>query len=176
MTRSSQQLIAPAVAVVMGASGTGKSTVGAMLAARLGWPFAEGDDLHPYANVAKMRAGLPLTDDDRWPWLHAVAAWIGEREAAGTGGVVTCSALRRSYRDLLRAGRTNVWFLCLVGEYDLIRGRMERRTQHYMPATLLDSQLATLEALEPDEPGRVLDSGLPPDRLVLQAIGYLNLR
>jgi gluconokinase len=175
MTRSSQQVIAPAVAVVMGASGTGKSTVGELLAARLGWPFAEGDDLHPYANVHKMRTGMALTDDDRWPWLHAVAAWIGEREADGTGGVVTCSALKRSYRDLLRAGRTSVRFLCLVGEYELIRNRMERRTHHYMPALLLDSQLATLEALQADEPGRTLDSTLPPDRLVLQAISYLNL-
>ena len=158
----------------MGASGTGKSTVGALLAQQLGWPFAEGDDFHPATNVLKMRAGIPLTDDDRWPWLEAIAAWIADREDAGTGGVITCSALRRSYRDLLRAGRSGVRFLCLVGEYDLVRGRMERRSDHYMPTALLSSQLATLEPLEADEPGRTFDSRLPPSRLVLQAMSHLR--
>lgn len=165
--------VAPVVAVVMGASGTGKSTVGALLAEQLGWPFAEGDDLHPPDNVRKMRAGIPLSDDDRWPWLGAVAAWIAEREAAGTGGVITCSALRRCYRDLLREGRAAVRFLCLVGEYDLIRERLELRTDHYMPAALLGSQLSTLEPLQPDEPGHALDSRLQQEQLVRQAIKYL---
>ena len=107
--------IAPIVVVVMGVSGTGKSTVAAALVRDLGWPFAEGDDFHSAANIAKMHAGHPLTDADRRPWLEAIAAWIGEREAAGTGGIVTCSALKRSYRDLLRRGHPDVRFLCLTG-------------------------------------------------------------
>src|SRR4051812_40772386 len=95
--------IRPLVAVVMGVSGTGKSTVAALLATRLGWPFAEGDEFHPPGNVARMRAGTPLTDEDRWPWLASIADWITERSRAGTGGIVTCSALKRSYRDRLRS-------------------------------------------------------------------------
>ncbi len=139
--------------VVMGVSGAGKSTVAAELVARLGWDFAEGDDLHPPANVAKMRSGTPLDDDDRQPWLRAVAAWIGDQERAGRSAVVTCSALRRPYRDLLRAGHPSVWFAHVTADPDELRQRVTNRAGHYMPPSLLDSQLAALEPLQPDEPG-----------------------
>ena len=149
--------------VVMGVSGSGKSTVAATLVDRLGWEFAEGDDFHPPANVEKMRAGHPLDDEDRWPWLRSLAAWIGEYERAGRSVVVTCSALKRSYRDLLREGHPSVWFAHVTASPELIRDRMEHRTGHYMPASLLDSQLATLEPLGDDEPGaRVSGAGSPP--------------
>jgi carbohydrate kinase (thermoresistant glucokinase family) len=140
---------APVVLVVMGVSGSGKTTVARDVAARLGWPFQEGDDLHPAANVAKMRAGQPLDDEDRWPWLAAVAAWIGARLAAGQSGVITCSALRRVYRDRLR--RPGVRFVHLHAPRDVLAARLAGRHGHYMPASLLDSQLATLEEPGDDE-------------------------
>ncbi len=174
MTEVADAAIQPVVAVVMGVSGTGKSTIAALLAERLGWPFAEGDDFHPAANVAKMRAGYPLTDADRWPWLAEVAAWIGERERVGGGGIVTCSALRRSYRDRLRAGHPQTQFLCLTAEPDLLTARMENRSAHYMPSSLLESQLSTLEPLQPDEPGRSLDSSQPLDAIVATALALIR--
>lgn len=137
------------VLVLMGVAGTGKSTVAAMLAGRLGWTFEEGDDLHPEANVKKMASGDPLTDDDRWPWLDRIAEWIDERIAAGEPGIITCSALKRSYRDVLR--RDAVTFVHFVGDRELILERMLRRQGHFMPTTLLDSQFATLEPLGADE-------------------------
>ncbi|PCE15390.1 carbohydrate kinase [Microbacterium sp. SZ1] len=137
------------VLVLMGVAGTGKSTVAAMLAGRLGWTFEEGDDLHPEANVKKMASGDPLTDDDRWPWLDRIAEWIDERIAAGEPGIITCSALKRSYRDVLR--RDAVTFVHFVGDRELILERMLRRQGHFMPTTLLDSQFATLEPLGEDE-------------------------
>jgi gluconokinase len=150
--------------VVMGVSGSGKSTVAERLVERLGWEFAEGDDFHPPANVEKMRAGRPLDDDDRWPWLRRLADWIGERERAGRSVVVTCSALKRSYRDLLCDGHPSVWFAHVTADADLIRRRIESRTGHYMPSSLLESQLATLEPLQDDEPGaRVSGAGAPAD-------------
>jgi gluconokinase len=149
--------MAPAVLVVTGVSGTGKTTVATALARELGYPFAEGDDFHCAANVAKLRAGHPLTDADRAPWLQAIAAWIGERERAGTGGVITCSALKRSYRDGLRSGHPDVRFICLVGPRDVLLARLQARRGHFMPASLLDSQLATFEPLESDEPGGTVD-------------------
>jgi gluconokinase len=139
--------------IVMGVSGVGKSTVAAELVRRTGWAFAEGDDLHPEANRRKMAAGRPLTDDDRWPWLRRVAGWIGEQEATGRSAVLTCSALRRRYRDVLTDGHPSVRFVHLVASPDALRGRLEHRTGHYMPASLLESQLATLEPLEAGEPG-----------------------
>jgi carbohydrate kinase (thermoresistant glucokinase family) len=133
----------------MGVSGSGKSSVADALAARLGWDLAEGDDLHSPANVAKMAAGRPLTDDDRTPWLARVADWIDAELAAGHGAVVTCSALRRSYRDVLR--RPAVLFVHLDGPRDLLAARLGARQGHFMPVALLDSQLATLEPPGPHE-------------------------
>jgi gluconokinase len=160
--------------VVMGVSGAGKSTVAAELVRRLGWDFAEGDEFHPAANVEKMHSGHPLTDEDRWPWLRSLAAWIGEHEAAGKSAVVTCSALRRSYRDVLCEGHPSVWFAHVRAAPDLIQRRVEARQGHYMPPSLLGSQLETLEPLEPDEPGAQISGVDPPAQvaeLVLQALG-----
>ncbi|WP_433284699.1 gluconokinase [Pseudonocardia sp. CA-142604] len=139
--------------VVMGVSGVGKSSVAAELVSRTGWAFVEGDDLHPESNRAKMASGIPLDDDDRWPWLRRVAAWIGEQEAAGRNAVVTCSALKRSYRDLLRDGHPSERFVHLLAPPELISARITARRNHYMPPSLLESQLATLEPLQPDEQG-----------------------
>ena len=137
----------PLVIVVMGVSGCGKSTVGRVLAERLGWVFQEGDDLHPASNVAKMRAGVALTDEDRWPWLDRVAAWIDGRLAADESGVVACSALKRTYRErLARPG--GVAFVHLALDRHTLEERLAGRRGHYMPAALLASQLETLE-----EPG-----------------------
>ncbi|HYN30846.1 MAG TPA: gluconokinase [Dermatophilaceae bacterium] len=141
----------PDVVVVMGVSGVGKTTVAKAVAAAMGWSYAEGDDFHPQANVEKMRAGTPLTDADRWPWLRAIGGWVSQEVAGGHSGVVTCSALRRTYRDLLRRDRPSVRFAHLVGSADLITGRLRGRTGHHMPPSLLPSQFATLEPLEPDE-------------------------
>ena len=137
----------------MGVSGVGKTTVATGLATALGWTYAEGDDFHPEANVAKMAAGVPLTDEDRWPWLRSIGAWMSDEAAAGRSAVVTCSALRRSYRDLLREGRPEVVFCHLTADPDLVGERVEHRTDHYMTSSLLPSQLAALEPLQPDEPG-----------------------
>jgi gluconokinase len=140
----------PLVIVVMGVSGCGKSTVGRLLAERLGWVFQEGDDLHPTANVTKMRAGVPLTDEDRWPWLDRVAAWIDGRLAAGESGVVACSALKRAYRErLARPG--GVVFVNITVDCHTLEERMAARHGHYMPAALLASQLETLEEPGTDE-------------------------
>ena len=151
----------PPVLVLMGPSGTGKSTVGAMLSGRLGWAFQEGDDLHPAANVEKMRRGHALTDEDRIPWLELVAAWIDERRDAGEPGIVTCSALKRSYRDILR--RDNVVFVVFTGDPAVVRDRIMRRQGHFMPPALLDSQFATLEHPGPDEQAIEVDVALAPE-------------
>ena len=143
----------PVIVIVMGVSGSGKTTLARGLAQRLHWEFQEGDELHPRSNVAKMSRGEPLTDEDRRPWLEAIGYWIDERERAGNRAVLTCSALRRTYRDFLRRGRPGVVFCHVTADADLIRRRMEARRGHYMPPSLLPSQLATLEPLTPDEPG-----------------------
>ena len=150
----------PTVLVVMGVSGTGKSTVAGLLAGHLGWPLQEGDDLHPEANVDKMEQGIPLTDDDRWPWLDRIGAWIDEQGALDEPGIVTCSALKRSYRDRLR--RPNVVFVHLAGTRDAIRRRMAAREHHFMPLSLLDSQLDTLEPPGEDEQVITVDLGGTP--------------
>jgi gluconokinase len=137
------------ILIVMGVAGTGKSTVAGLLAERLNWEFQEGDALHPPANVAKMSAGIPLTDDDRWPWLDAIGAWIKEKTQRGEPGILTCSALKRSYRDRLRG--PNVIFVFLNGASEVIAARMARRADHFMPPALLNSQLATLEPPAADE-------------------------
>ena len=152
--------------VVMGVSGCGKSTLGAALAARLGLRFIEGDAFHPASNVAKMSAGLPLDDHDRADWLRALAAEIAAARTAGTGLVLSCSALKRRYRDLLRQADPALRFAHLQGPRAVIAARMERRSGHYMPPALLDSQLRDLEALQADEAGLTLDITLPPEELV----------
>lgn len=139
----------PPVLVMMGVSGSGKSTVGGVLAGRLGWDLGEGDDLHPEANVAKMAAGHPLTDADRWPWLDRVRGWIDEHVAAGRPGIITCSALKRAYRDVLRD--PHVVFVHLSGTREQLASRMTARQGHFMPVALLDSQLADLEPPGEDE-------------------------
>lgn len=150
------------VLVVMGVSGSGKSTIARMLAARTGWAFAEGDDFHPRSNVDKMAHGHPLTDSDRWPWLAKVAAWIDAQIAVGAGGVVTCSALKRTYRDLLR--RPEVVFVHLTADRSILAQRVADRHGHFMPAALLDSQLADLELPGPDELVITVDvSGMPSE-------------
>ncbi len=140
--------------VVSGVSGSGKSSVGAALAARLAVPFRDGDDLHSPDNVAKMAAGSPLTDDDREPWLAAVGDWLA---SCPQGGVIACSALTRAHRDLLRERCPDAWFVQLTGEPTLIAGRQSARPDHFMPAALMASQLALAEPLALDEPGVVLD-------------------
>jgi gluconokinase len=148
--------------VMMGVSGVGKTSVAEEIVARTGWAFVEGDDLHPEANRAKMTAGTPLDDDDRWPWLRRIATWIGEQEAAGRDAVLTCSALKRSYRELLSDGHPSVWFVHLLAPRELIQNRVDNRRGHYMPPSLLGSQLATLEPLDPEEPGFGVDTDRSP--------------
>ncbi|MFJ9724214.1 gluconokinase [Streptomyces sp. NPDC101209] len=161
----------PHVVVVMGVAGTGKTTIGPLLAARLGVPYAEGDDFHPQANIAKMTAGVPLGDDDRWPWLDAIGAWAHGR--AGLGGVVSCSALKRSYRDRLRAAAPGVVFVHLAGDRALIEDRMSHRQGHFMPTALLDSQFATLQPLERDEAGVAVDVAGSPEQITERAVKAL---
>jgi len=152
---------APVVLVVMGVSGSGKSTIARPVAERLGWPFQEGDDLHPKANIEKMRSGHPLDDADRAPWLDAVRAWIDGQAAAGRSGVITCSALKRAYRDRLRDGQPATRFVYLKGAEPLILQRVEARKGHFMPPELLHSQFETLEAPTPDEHPVVVDIDQP---------------
>jgi gluconokinase len=161
------------VLVVMGVTGSGKSTLAALLAQRLGWPLQEGDALHPQANVDKMAAGQPLDDADRQPWLRLVAAWIDARAAAGEPGIVTCSALKRAYRDVLR--REGVRFVHLTGERDLLAQRMQDRSGHFMPPSLLDSQLATLEAPGVDEAAITIDIALVPEAQVAGVLAWLGI-
>ncbi|WP_460063860.1 gluconokinase [Streptomyces sp. YKOK-I1] len=161
----------PHVVAVMGVAGTGKTTIGPLLAARLGVPYAEGDDFHPQANIAKMSAGVPLEDADRWPWLDAIGAWAHGR--AGRGGVVSCSALKRSYRDRLRATAPGLVFVHLAGDRALIEDRMGHRRGHFMPTALLDSQFATLQPLQPDEAGVVVDVSGSPEEITDRAVRAL---
>ncbi|MFE6233667.1 gluconokinase [Cellulosimicrobium sp. NPDC057862] len=151
--------------VVMGVAGSGKTTVATLLAQRLGTEYAEADQFHPEANIAKMSAGTPLTDEDRWPWLEAIRDWLSVEADAGRSGVVTCSALKRSYRDLLRTARGRVCFVHLDGSPELLAERMEHRSGHFMPTSLLPSQLATLEPLDDDEPGFTVDVTRTPEEI-----------
>ncbi|WP_340684373.1 gluconokinase [Amycolatopsis coloradensis] len=161
------------VIVVMGVSGSGKTTVGTALAERLGVDYAEADTFHPKANIDKMSSGHPLNDEDRRPWLEAIAAWI--RDHQSSGGVVTSSALKYRYRDILRGGG-DVWFLHLHGDRDLLADRMKTRSGHFMPVSLLDSQLADLEPLQPDEFGLVADIAKKPEEIVDTALSAFEDR
>jgi gluconokinase len=169
------ELASPVVLVIMGVSGSGKSTVAALLSERLGWAFEEGDSLHPATNVTKMAAGIPLTDDDRWPWLAKVADWIDNRLDAGENGIITCSALKRSYRNVLNRRGSGVEFVYLaVGKAEL-EERVEHRPGHVMPASLLDSQLETLEPPTPSEPAIQVDAGVDAQLVVDRVLRQLGL-
>ncbi|MFI7342534.1 gluconokinase [Streptomyces sp. NPDC050085] len=161
----------PHVVVVMGVAGTGKTTIGPLLAERLGVPYAEGDDFHPAANIAKMSTGTPLTDEDRWPWLDAIGEWAHGR--AGLGGVVSSSALKRVYRDRLRAAAPGLVFVHLTGSRALIEDRMSHREGHFMPTALLDSQFATLQPLAADEAGVDVDVAGSPEEISDRAAAAL---
>lgn len=161
----------PRHVVVMGVSGSGKSTVGALLADKLGLPYLDGDDLHPQANIDKMAGGIPLNDDDRWPWLAEVGQWLADHPA---GGIIGCSSLKRSYRDAIRAAAPDSVFVHVHGEYDLLHQRMNDRPGHFMPASMLDSQMSTLEKLEDDEVGRTFDIVDTPSDIVDDAADWLT--
>ena len=165
----------PRAIVVMGVSGCGKSTVASLLAQRLGWAFAEADTFHLPASVEKMRAGIPLTDEDRWPWLDAMAAWIEHMRAEGRHCIATCSALKRAYRERLAGGRGDVTFIYLEGTYDLIAARLAARRHEYMPATLLKSQFDTLETPGADEDVLTIAIDRPPEALVDEIVERLGL-
>ena len=162
------------ILVVMGVSGSGKTTVAVMLAGALGVEFREGDDFHPRANVEKMKGGTPLTDQDRWPWLEAIARQIDAWRAEGKAGVVTCSALKRAYRDVLIGERREVRLVYLRGSHALIHARMAARHEHFMPLGLLDSQFSTLEEPGPDERPIVVDVGGTPAEIVAEIIRQLG--
>lgn len=165
----------PAVLVVMGVSGSGKTTIAALLAGRLGWDYEDGDDFHPPANVAKMRGGTPLTDEDRGPWLHAVAAWIDATRGRGGHGIVACSALKRRYRTILLGGRPDVRLVYLRGGKQLIASRQAARSNHYMPAALVDSQFASLEEPDADERPIVVSVEQRPSEIVQAIIAQLPM-
>src|SRR5215468_8137168 len=155
--------------VVMGVSGSGKSTIASMLAQRLHWVYEDADWFHPKSNIEKMHHGEPLTDEDRWPWLHAIAEWIDAIRSAGGHGVVACSALKRAYRDILIGNRRDVRLVFLKGDRDLIARRIAARADHFMPSTLLESQFAALEEPQADEHAIVV-SIVPHPREIVEAI------
>lgn len=162
------------ILIVAGVSGSGKTTIGALVAGRLHWRFADADDFHPESNVAKMRSGIPLTDEDRMPWLRAIAAWMDERVAAGEPAVVTCSALKRSYRDLLLSGRSEVTMVFLQVTRDELTRRLTMRSGHFFPRQLLDSQLRALETPQPDENVRTVLANGDAVRTADEVIGLLG--
>ena len=161
--------------VVMGVSATGKTEVGKQLAEELGCEFVEGDSLHPRANIEKMENGVPLTDDDRWPWLEAIGSRIDELDRAGSCTVVTCSALKRAYRDVLRRAAP-VFFVHLDAPYTVLEQRMSQRSKHFMPTSLLASQFETLEPLDDDEAGAVVDVEPPLDEVVEEAVNAVRVQ
>jgi gluconokinase len=164
------------IAVMMGVSGSGKTTIARGVAEREGWRLLEGDAFHPPSNVAKMHAGTPLTDEDRWPWLRAIAHEIDAMRARGEQGVVACSALKRSYRDILIGDRTDVVLVYLQGSKALIAERIASRKGHFMPAARLDSQFATLEEPGPDEHPIVVSIGTSPEAIVDAVVDGLKER
>jgi gluconokinase len=169
-------LTKPVIAIVMGVSGCGKTTVAALLSAALGCQFQEGDDLHPAANVAKMHGGTPLTDADRLPWLRKIAEEMDGWRARGESGVLTCSALKRSYRDIIIGDRSGITLVYLKGSHDLIRRRMAARHEHFMPVALLDSQFAALEEPGPDEHPVIVDVGGRPADIAIEIVRQFEER
>jgi len=165
----------PAVLVVMGVSGSGKSTIAGMLAHRLHWIYEDADWLHPQSNIDKMHHGEPLTDQDRWPWLRAIAAWIDKTRLAGQHGIVACSALKRVYRDILIGERGDVGLVFLKGDRNLIARRMAARDDHFMPAALLDSQFAALQEPAPDERPIVVSIEPHPRQIVDAIVRKLDI-
>ena len=166
----------PSVLVVMGVSGSGKTTVAAMLAGRLGWEFGDADDFHPAANIRKMQGGAPLTDADRAPWLAAMAAWIVATRAVGRHGVLACSALKRAYRQVLIDGHDDVRLVYLQGDRALIGGRQAARHNHFMPASLVDSQFATLEEPGPEEHAVTISVVPHPPAIVAAIVAAVGAR
>jgi gluconokinase len=166
---------APHALIVMGVSGSGKTTIGEQLAARIGWRYEDADTFHPAANVAKMSAGHPLTDEDRWPWLRAIADEIDRASAAGERVVIGCSALRRVYRDVLVHGRSDIRIIYLEGTQALIAGRLGERKGHFMPPGLLTSQFKTLEPPAPDEHAVTVSIDAPAETIVDDILRQLKL-
>jgi gluconokinase len=166
---------APAVMIIMGVSGCGKSTIGALLASRLQWVFEDADWFHPASNVDKMHSGIPLTDEDRWPWLEAVAAWVDKARRSGGHGVVACSALKRSYRDVLIGDRANVRLVYLKGDETLIARRIATRHEHFMPRSLLHSQFEALEEPGPDENPITVSIEPHPREIVSRILLAMNI-
>ncbi len=168
--------VRPTMLVLMGVSGAGKTTIGKRLARTLGWTFRDADDFHPAANIAKMSAGIPLTDEDRWPWLAAIGHWLDVQRQHGGKAIVTCSALKRIYRDKLLNGRPDVRLVFLKGSKRLIADRLNRRSGHFMPPGLLDSQFATLEEPSRDERAIVVSVAPAPNRVVAEIMHYVAPR
>lgn len=168
-------MTSPCIIVVMGVASSGKTTIGEGLATRLGWQFRDADSFHPPENVAKMASGTPLTDVDRQPWLEAIAAWIDAQRATGEPGIVTCSALKRAYRDVIVGARPDVRLVYLEGNRALLAARMAARRDHFMPTSLLDSQFATLEPPGPDERPLVIGVDAGPDAIIGGIVAGLGL-
>jgi carbohydrate kinase (thermoresistant glucokinase family) len=166
---------APAIVIVMGVSGCGKSTIGALLASHLGWGFEDADSFHPASNIAKMHSGIPLTDEDRWPWLDAVAAWIDKARGSGGHAVVACSALKRSYRDVLIGNRPDIRLVYLKGDETVIARRIAARHGHFMSQSLLHSQFEALEEPGPGENPIIVSIEPQPPEIVARILSAMNM-
>jgi gluconokinase len=174
MPGEAQRRTGAAFVILTGVSGAGKSTIGALLAARLGWAYRDGDSFHPPENVAKMRVGRPLTDEDRFPWLAAIAAWMDQARSGGQSAVIACSALKRAYRDILVAGQDDVRLVFLKGSREVIERRMAAREGHFMPVSLLQSQFEALEEPGADEHAIVVSIEPPPKDVVDAILAQLG--